>query len=66
MNRREVLISLILTTMMIVAGEQKYRNNFAKVNKNMTMSTMVTEVKKTLNNNGICIRSSNINYGGNL
>lgn len=46
-----MFISLILTTMMIVTGEQKYRNNFAKVNKNMAMSTMVTEVKKTLNNN---------------
>ena len=61
-----MFISLILTTMMIVTGEQIYRNNFAKVNKNMTMSTMVTEVKKTLNNIGICIRSSKINCGGNL
>lgn len=61
-----MLISLILTSMMIVAGEQKYRNTFAKVNMNMTMSTMVTEVKETLNNNGIRIRSSNINCGGNL
>lgn len=51
-------MSLILTTMMIVTGEQNYRNTFPKVNKNMTLSTMVTEVRKTLNFSGYALEAA--------